>query len=325
MIKTLVACTALCAAATAFAQPPGTVADWAAVPAHAWAAPTHMMLMDATRAGKRIVAVGEHGLVLLSDDDGKSFRQAHTVPISATLSAVTFADEQHGWAVGQWGTILATRDGGETWQKQRMDTSVDQPLFSVIFTSPQDGIAVGLWSLMLVTHDGGKTWNKQTLPKPPGGGKADRNLYHIFSDRTSALYIVSEQGTVLKSTDGGANWMYSATGGKGTLWTGVALPDGRIVVAGLLGSLYQSSDGGATWTALNAGTKSSITGLVATGKGLMGVGLDGLVFRQREGSASFEVHQRDDRATLTAALIDGAGNPVLFSQDGVLDAPGAKR
>ncbi|KVC52201.1 WD40/YVTN/BNR-like repeat-containing protein [Burkholderia stagnalis] len=321
MIKILVACTALCAAAAAFAQSHGTVADWAARPAHAWAAPARMMLTDATRAGARIVAVGEHGVILLSDDDGKTWRQSRHVPVSATLSAVTFADAQHGWAVGQWGVILATADGGETWEKQRIDTSVDQPLFSVIFTSAHDGIAVGLWSLVLQTRDGGKTWTRTTLPKPPGGGKADRNLYHIFADRQGALYVVSELGAVLKSTDGGTNWNYLQTGGKGSLWTGVALPDGRIVVGGLLGSLFQSSDGGASWAPLNPETKSSITDLVATGNGLLAVGLDGLVLKQRANGASIEVVQRADRATLTAALVDAGGKPLLFSQDGVLASP----
>ncbi|KVO67421.1 glycosyl hydrolase [Burkholderia ubonensis] len=318
MIKTLVACTALCAAAAAFAQSHGTVADWTAKPAHTWAAPTRMMLTDATRAGRRVVAVGEHGVILLSDDDGRTWRQSRRVPVSATLSAITFADAQHGWAVGQWGVILATADGGETWEKQRIDTSVDQPLFSVIFTNARDGIAVGLWSLMLQTHDGGRTWTRTTLPKPPGGGKADRNLYHVFDDRQGALYIVSEQGTVLKSTDGGANWRYLQTGGKGSLWTGVAMPDGRIVVGGLLGSLFQSSDGGATWAPLNPGTKSSITDVVATGNGLLAVGLDGLVLTQRANGESFELAQRPDRATLTAALVGAGGKPLLFSQDGVL-------
>jgi len=323
MIKTLVAGIALCAATVCaapavFAQSEGTVASWAAKPAHAWAAPTHMMLQDAARAGSRIIAVGEHGIVLISDDEGKTWRQARHVPVSATLSAVTFTDAKHGWAVGQWGVILATSDGGETWAKQRMDVAVDQPLFSVLFTNDHDGIAVGLWSLMLATHDGGKTWTRTTLPKPPGGGKADRNLYRIFADRQGALYIASEQGMVLKSTDGGANWDYLATGGKGSLWSGVATPDGRIVVGGLLGSLFQSSDGGVTWSPLKPETKSSITDLVASGNGLLGVGLDGLVFRQREGSSSFEVHQRKDRAAVTAALIDATGKPVLFSEDGVL-------
>ncbi|MGZ2744319.1 WD40/YVTN/BNR-like repeat-containing protein [Burkholderia stagnalis] len=321
MIKILVACTAFCAAAAAFAQSHGTVADWTAQPAHAWAAPARMMLTDATRAGARVVAVGEHGVILLSDDDGKTWRQSRRVPVSATLSAVRFADAQHGWAVGQWGVILATADGGETWEKQRIDTSVDQPLFSVIFTSARDGIAVGLWSLVLQTHDGGKTWARTTLPKPPGGGKADRNLYRIFADRQGALYVTSELGAVLKSTDGGTNWNYLQTGGKGSLWTGVALPDGRIVVGGLLGSLFQSSDGGASWAPLNAETKSSITDLVAAGNGLLAVGLDGLVLKQRANGAAIEVVQRADRATLTAALVEAGGKPLLFSQDGVLASP----
>ncbi|MFX1766378.1 YCF48-related protein [Paraburkholderia sp. A1RI-2L] len=318
MIRTLVTCMALCMSAVALGQTPGTVADWAAKPAHAWAEPSHRMLLDATRAGKRMVAVGEHGVIVLSDNDGKTWRQAQQVPVSATLSAVTFADSEHGWAVGQWGVILATSDGGQTWQKQRMDLSVDQPLFSVLFTSAQDGIAVGLWSLMLATHDGGQTWTKMIVPKPPGSSRADRNLYHVFSDGHGALYIDSEQGMVLKSTDRGANWSYLATGGKGTLWSGVALPSGRIVVGGLLGSLYQSSDGGATWVPLNSGAKSSITEIVAAGDGLIGIGLDGMVLKQRADGSSFEVTQRPDRATLTAALINAGGKPVLFSQTGVL-------
>ena len=320
MIKTLVTAMALCAATAAFAQTPaeGTVATWSAKSAHAWPAPTQMMLVDATRAGKRVVAVGEQGLVLLSDDEGKTYRQARKVPVATTLSAVTFTDDKHGWAVGQWGVILGTSDGGETWDKQRMDIAVDRPLFSVRFTSDHDGIAVGLWSLMLQTHDGGKTWTKTTLPKPPDGGKADRNLYHVFADDKGALYISAEQGTVLKSTDGGANWSYLATGGKGSLWSGVALADGRIVVGGLLGSLFQSSDGGASWQPLKAETKSSITSLVATGKGLVAVGLDGLVLTQREDGAPLQVVQREDRAALTAAVIDAGGKPILFSKEGVL-------
>lgn len=322
MIKTLVAGIGLCMAAVTLAQPQdGTVAAWAAKPAHAWAAPTHMMLTDATRAGSRIVAVGERGVVLLSDDDGKNWRQARGVPAAATLSAVSFADGKHGWAVGQWGVILATADGGETWERQRMDTVVDQPLFSVLFTSDRDGIAVGLWSLMLQTHDGGKTWSRTPLPKPPGGGKADRNLYHIFADASHALYVVSEQGMVLKSTDGGASWIYLSTGGKGTLWSGVATPDGRLVVGGLLGSLFESSDGGTTWSALRPCTRSSITDLVATGGGLIGVGLDGLVLTQRVAGGPFSVTQRKDRATLTTAVMNATGKPILFAREGVLAEP----
>ncbi|CAB3753241.1 hypothetical protein GQ57_19275 [Burkholderia sp. MSh2] len=321
MIKTIFACVLLCIGAVVLARSAGTVADSVARPAHAWSVPARMMLLDAARAGSRVVAVGEHGVVLLSDDDGETWRQAGKVPVSATLSAVTFIDAQHGWAVGQWGVILATDDGGETWRKQRIDISIDQPLFSVLFTNARDGIAVGLWSLMLTTHDGGKTWTRTTVPKPPGSVKADRNLYRVFADGHGALYVASEQGMVLKSTDGGTNWTYLPTGGKGTLWAGVVLRDGRIVVGGLLGSLYQSVDGGTTWQALNPPTKSSITDLIATRSGWVGVGLDGLVLKQRADGTPIDVVQRPDRAPLTAVLIGARGKPVWFSQEGVLDMP----
>ena len=34
------------------------------------------------------------------------------------LRAVSFADEEHGWAVGDGGVILASKDGGTSWQAQ---------------------------------------------------------------------------------------------------------------------------------------------------------------------------------------------------------------
>ncbi|KVG72062.1 hypothetical protein WJ33_19255 [Burkholderia ubonensis] len=93
MIKTLVACAALCAAAEAFAPFHGSVANRTAKPAHARTAPT-----DATRAGARIAAVDENGVVLVSDDDGKTWRQAPRVPVSATLPAVAVGDARFGLA-----------------------------------------------------------------------------------------------------------------------------------------------------------------------------------------------------------------------------------
>lgn len=79
--------------------------------------PASQRLLDITRAGQRLVAVGARGLVILSENDGQSWRQV-PVPVSATLTAVHFADATHGWAVGHAGVILATRDGGQSWELQ---------------------------------------------------------------------------------------------------------------------------------------------------------------------------------------------------------------
>jgi photosystem II stability/assembly factor-like uncharacterized protein len=287
-------------------------------PAHAWADPTHAMLLDVARAGARIVAVGEHGIVLLSDDGGGSYRQAKHVPASSTLTAVYFTDADHGWAVGQWGVILATADGGETWTLQRSDTSIDQPLFSVYFKDARHGWAVGLWSLLLVTEDGGHAWKAAKLPPSPGASKADRNLFHIFADRSGTLFIAAEQGLVLRSRDGGATWEYRRTGNKGSLWTGTSSADGTVFVGGLLGHLYRSRDGGDTWEALDSASTGSITSLVAAGDQVQGVGLDGFVISGASTAGRFTAHQRPDRAALTGFVVSRSGHEILLSKDGVL-------
>ncbi|HJV93238.1 MAG TPA: glycosyl hydrolase, partial [Azonexus sp.] len=103
----------LCAlSGAAQAQAPAAPAPLQIRAAAPSSAATLAPMLGAARAGQRIVAVGDYGIVLLSDDQGKTFRQAASVPISSTLTAVSFADARNGWAVGHWGAILRTSDGG---------------------------------------------------------------------------------------------------------------------------------------------------------------------------------------------------------------------
>jgi photosystem II stability/assembly factor-like uncharacterized protein len=46
-------------------------------------------LLGAARAGERLVAVGQRGHILYSDDSGNAWQQA-AVPVSADLNAVSF-------------------------------------------------------------------------------------------------------------------------------------------------------------------------------------------------------------------------------------------
>jgi photosystem II stability/assembly factor-like uncharacterized protein len=69
--------------------------------------------------GNHFWVAGRPGSVLLhSADLGDKWEVVNTGR-SAPLNGVFFLDEQHGWAVGELGTILGTTDGGKTWQVQR--------------------------------------------------------------------------------------------------------------------------------------------------------------------------------------------------------------
>lgn len=279
------------------------------------------MLLAATRAGRRLVAVGDYGIVLLSDDDGKSFRQAGSVPTRATLTSVSFVDERNGWAAGHWGVILHSVDGGETWALQRSDTTVDRPLFSVHFSDAGHGVAVGLWSLVLTTRDGGKTWDEVRLTAPPEGGKADRNLLALFANGKGSLFAAAERGLILRSDDRGATWKYRATGYKGSFWSGCALRDGTLLVGGLRGTIYRSTDDGQTWSAVASGTQSSITGIVESGGRVHAVALDGVQLQSADRGMNFTIEQREDRLSLTSVSAAADGTVKAYSTHGVVFDP----
>ncbi len=65
---------------------------------------------------QRVWAVGDRGLIVHSEDGGRTW-DAQTSRTEARLFSITFhADGQQGWAAGDGGTILKTVDGGKTWQ-----------------------------------------------------------------------------------------------------------------------------------------------------------------------------------------------------------------
>ncbi|WP_144173116.1 YCF48-related protein [Pseudomonas sp. Kh13] len=289
-----------------------------AVPAVQASNATQATMLAAGRAGERVVAVGDHGVVLLSDDQGKQWRQARSVPLSTPLTGVAFVDAKRGWAVGHWGAILATTDGGESWQVQRLATEEDRPLFAVHFFNARQGVAVGLWSLVLTTADGGQTWAEQPVQAPPGAKRADLNLMGLFVDSRGTLYATAERGQVLHSADQGKNWRYLDTGYEGTLWSGAVLADGRLLLGGQRGTLLQGSADGKGFRRVATQSKGSVTCVAVAGSRVLAVGLDGLSVQSSDGGHSFQETQTADGLSLTAALFNAEGVPVLFSRRGVM-------
>lgn len=254
------------------------------------------VLQSAAVAGRRIVAVGERGIVVLSEDEGRTWRQVR-VPVSVGLIAVRFADAQRGWIVGHGGVVLASVDGGLTWTKQldglaaaqrMLDDSqsggsaagaraeaerlvadgADKPFFDAVFFDSQRGIIVGAYNLAFETSDGGKTWSPMSrrLDNPQGS-----HLYAIRS-RGTEVVIVGEQGLVFRSTDSGRTFARLSLPYRGSFFT-VELPGSNdIVVAGLRGNLWRSTDGGGTWTQLTVPAPVSITASAVDVRGRVWLG-----------------------------------------------------
>ena len=71
--------------------------------------------------GQRVVAVGERGSILLSDDQGVSWQSASVASQrNATLTAVVALDDKRLLAVGHDGWILRSTDDGSSWQEGKV-------------------------------------------------------------------------------------------------------------------------------------------------------------------------------------------------------------
>lgn len=288
------------------------------------------LLLDVTKAGARLVMVGERGHILYSDDQGKTWTQAK-VPTRQLLTAVTFVDDKHGWAVGHDAQILASSDGGATWSKQFEDLSREAPLLDVWFENTQHGIAIGAYGAMLETSDGGQHWQDvgDRLDNPDG-----LHLNGIARVKDAGLMIVGEQGSMFRSSDDGQTWEKLESPYEGSFFGVIGTAQANTVLAyGLRANLFRSTDFGTTWQpiSLQAARGPLQFGLASAtlldDGSLVLVGNGGTVLRSSDDGQSFSVFNRADRLALAGASGLSDGNLILVGQGGAhyATATGAER
>lgn len=333
----LAACAAAAQVQPAVAAVPSALAEPAVQTPKALGAAT----LAVTRVGARLVAVGERGTVLLSDDAGASWRQAK-VPVQATLTTVRFIDAKTGWAAGHLGVILKSDDSGDTWALQLdgvraakaiaaaagtderaqkaarrfVEEGPDKPFFDLEFVDAQRGYAVGAYSLAFETRDGGKTWTPLALPNP-------KNL-HLYGVRVAGghVYIAGEQGLLLKSSDGGNGFAALASPYKGSFFGLLATRSGTLIAYGLRGNAVRSADQGATWDKLETGVVVSISAAALLDDGMLALlSQSGEVLVSRDEGKSFKKLPRTAEPVPAAGLVQADGQLVLASLRGMRRQP----
>jgi photosystem II stability/assembly factor-like uncharacterized protein len=76
------------------------------------------------------------------------------------LTTIQLIDERRGIALGEFGTVVTSADGGVSWKKQTKIANDFYP-YAALFKDAKEGYASGLAGQILHTKDGGLTWNKQ--------------------------------------------------------------------------------------------------------------------------------------------------------------------
>lgn len=317
-------------------------------PARESALASKALLNGLASAGKRVVAVGQRGHIVYSDDAGLNWRQAK-VPVSSDLVAVSFPTPEQGWAVGHDGVVLHSVDSGLTWTKQLDGRSAGQamvdyytaqaekgalgsaeeaakladeakriaaqgaenPFLDVWFADAQNGYVVGAFNLIFRTSDGGKTWE-------PWFHLTDNpNRLHLYAVRGigGQLYAVGEQGLVLKLDTASGRLSALETPYKGTYF-GVTGSSDVVLIYGLRGHAFRSGDAGKTWTKIETGLQDGITGGASMDKRLVLVSQAGNLLVSNDAGQHFAPVKLDKAAPASAVVGFGTGAVIVAGPRG---------
>jgi photosystem II stability/assembly factor-like uncharacterized protein len=286
------------------AQPDGGATDQPA-----WRA-THGVLLAVVRAGSRLIATGDRGTILLSDDGGADWRLTPSGTAELLTSAV-FVSPNEGWVVGQDSTILHTTDSGEHWTMQTTAAGGDQALFSIASLGPGHLIATGAYALVLETQDGGHSWTPDKLPNLD----EDYHLNCVLPHGQDVL-VTGEAGHAFMRHD--ARWTPIPVPYEGSQFGCLASRTGDLYSFGLRGSLFVSAAAAPAWHRIETGEPRSIFGGTVLADGSFAlVGGNGLVMLLDPHTNKLRTLPPPTGATLSGVAERTDGGLVVVGDDGV--------
>ena len=284
-------------------------------------------LFDIARAGERLVTVGERGHILYSDDEGVTWLQA-SVPVRVSLTALSFANDRVGWAVGHDTVILKTEDGGATWRKQLDGNSANRirrETISDMLRRLEEAAASASGLELQDLED----WlaNVQLLNEEIerdleiGPHKA---LLTVHFHNTHVGVAVGANGLVLATEDGGEQWQdWSTRLRNNTLlhfYDVTSFDDGRFLIVGELGEIHRSSPDRTVWEGIPSPTEVSLFGLVRdrSGAGAFAVGMAGKVYKTSNGGNDWESVPSGTDVILQGGSLDQEGRPLIVGLEGAV-------
>jgi len=200
------------------------------------------------------------------------------------LLDVWFRNGREGFVVGSYGMLLHTGDGGQSWELVSDRTSNAQAFhLNQIVAAPDDTLFIaGESGYVYRSADGGESWESLqpgyegsfygTVIVPGNGGQYELLVYGL-------------RGNLFSSLDRGDSWSELDSGTTITLTTGMALPDGSVVLAGQAGLILTRPAGQQAFSAASNPDRRVISGIAQQTDGhLLLVGLGGVRLAQPDGT-----------------------------------------
>jgi len=243
-------------------------------------------------SGVHIVTGDTYGTAHLSSDGGATWEAAQVAdtegrPLAVSMAAVPSEPQTIYLAYAEGNCVTArgdnayracfeprpglfrSRDGGQTWERLDVPFADVSILEIVVHPENPQTVYVGTAKGLYLSQDEGLTW--QHVDAVDGVALSAGALNPDLAQMTApvvfdvvfdpfdsqVIYVASGPGAVIRSTDGGATWLQTASGMDPNEPIVDLLPDpnrqGVVYAASRLSGVYVSTDGADTWRQINEG------------------------------------------------------------------------
>ena len=278
--------------------------------------------------GGRLIAVGDLGTVITSDDKGESWTDRTSsvtetsLGDSGSLHSVAVSGERliavgvAGIAAGGVGKIFTSDDRGENWTDRSSTNPAD--LHSVA-ASKGTLIAVGQNGTILKSIDNGGTWSDKTVP--------GANTFFSVIPSLDSFLAFGTASQIYESTDDGDTWTDLST----PTFPGILLVPGdpledfrsfhdalgmgeKLTVVGGVGTIITSPDNGASWEIQESGAlgEPNLWSVSSIGSRLVMVGDGGTIISSDDNAASRMARESGTTENILSVLGLGAGLGCYF-------------
>lgn len=213
-----------------------------------------MVLRSGKKARLLWIVAAALGLLVWPAPAGAGLNVGHSgwewsnpLPQGNTLNALDFSG-MNGYAVGNFGTLLKSDDGGQSWDALRPGTTEDLTHVQVI--GPVSFVAGG-GCVLRRSDDGGVTFRR--LRWIESETRCDSRIVGVSFPDAITGYVLTEDGGVYRSDDGGESWFptdrvpASTMGDDQARATDLRFLDLDLGFATTRKGIYRTSNGGLSW------------------------------------------------------------------------------
>ena len=249
----------------------------------------HDAIYSIDRSGDTLWAIGGHGLVLRSDNDGAEWERIASPGDFAALGMAIH--EGQPVIVGQAGKAFRLSADNESWEQ--LDTGTGERLLDIATLSDGSQMAVGAFGAIVKRSSGSNDFKQVSVDWDAIVEDGfEPHLYDVMQTKAGSLLIAAEFGMVLRSRNGGKTWSVQNTNDSSVFALHQAA-NGRLVGVGQAGYIISSDDDGVSWQAAKSVTKANLLGVSSSGKTFGVVGVRAVLKSNNSGRSWQAISNRD--------------------------------